>query len=188
MLNYKSTATAAETAKKINAIQKYFIEASRLGIPIIAFDEVLHGLVRDGATAFPQAIALAASWDTSLMHRVATAIAKETKSRGIRQVLSPVINIADDVRWGRVEETYGEDPFLSSKMGVAYMKTLEDENIIATPKHFVANVGDGDGTKDRLRSVVHRTHFRGAEIRACGECRHRGPQQRDEKNTQQPTH
>lgn len=143
LLNYKSTATAAETAKKINAIQKYFIEESRLGIPIIAFDEVLHGLVRDGATAFPQAIALAASWDTSLMHRVADAIAKETKSRGIRQVLSPVINIADDVRWGRVEETYGEDPFLTSAMGVSFVSAFERMGVVTTPKHFLANNGNG---------------------------------------------
>ena len=129
--------------KKINSIQKYFVEQTRLGIPIIAFDEALHGLVRDGATAFPQAIALAATWDTALMHKVATAIAKETKARGIRDILTPVVNIASDVRWGRTEETYGEDPFLSSEMGVAFVSAFEKINIITTPKHFVANVGDG---------------------------------------------
>jgi beta-glucosidase len=130
-------------AKKINSIQHYFIERTRLGIPMIAFDESLHGLVRSGATSFPQAIGLAASFDTGLMKRVATAIAVETKSRGIRQVLTPVINIASDVRWGRTEETYGEDPFLSSAMGVAFITPFENAGIIATPKHFIANVGDG---------------------------------------------
>ena len=114
-----------------------------MGIPIIAFDEALHGLVRKGATVFPQSIALAATWDTTLMHEVATAIAFETKLRGIRQILSPVINLATDTRWGRTEETYGEDPFLSSSMGVAYIGAFERNNIIATPKHFIANVGDG---------------------------------------------
>jgi beta-glucosidase len=110
---------------------------------MIAFDESLHGLVRSGATSFPQAIGLAASFDTGLMKRVATAIAVETKSRGIRQVLTPVINIASDLRWGRTEETYGEDPFLSSAMGVAFITPFENAGIIATPKHFIANVGDG---------------------------------------------
>lgn len=143
MLQYNTKETAEGLAKKINAIQKYFIDSSRLGIPIIPFDEVLHGLVREGATCFPQAIGLAASWDTALMTKVAQTIARQTKIRGIRQVLSPVINIAGDVRWGRTEETYGEDPFLTSSMGVAFVRAFEQMNIITTPKHFIANVGDG---------------------------------------------
>lgn len=143
LLQYGTSDNALAMAKKINAIQKYFVEKSRLGIPIIAFDESLHGLVRGNATSFPQAIALAASWDTSLMHKVASAIAQETKSRGIRDVLTPVVNIASDVRWGRTEETYGEDPFLSSAMAVAYVTAFEKNAVIATPKHFLANVGDG---------------------------------------------
>lgn len=143
MLQYATKENAVSLAKKINAIQKYFVDSSRLGIPIIAFDEALHGLVRAGATSFPQAIALAATWDTTLMAKVATAIATQTKMRGIRQVLSPVINIASDVRWGRTEETYGEDPFLTSAMGVAFIGAFEKMNIVATPKHFIANVGNG---------------------------------------------
>ncbi len=143
MLKYNESEGAMSLAKKINSIQKYFVERTRLGIPIIAFDEGLHGLVRDGATSFPQAIALAATWDTALVHIVGKAIATETKMRGIRQILSPVINIASDVRWGRVEETYGEDPFLTAEMGVAFISAFEKMNIIATPKHLIANVGDG---------------------------------------------
>ncbi|MFT4019598.1 MAG: glycoside hydrolase family 3 C-terminal domain-containing protein [Agriterribacter sp.] len=143
LLKYNASENASALAKKINSIQKYFVEQSRLGIPIIAFDEALHGLVRDGATAFPQAIALAATFDTSLMREVANAIAIETKLRGIRQILTPVVNIASDVRWGRTEETYGEDPFLSSEMGVAFVEAFEEKGIITTPKHFLANVGDG---------------------------------------------
>ncbi len=143
MLKYNASENALALAKKINKIQRYFIEKSRLGIPIIPFDEALHGLVREGATVFPQAIALAATWDTALMSRVALTIAEEAKARGIRQVLSPVINIASDVRWGRTEETYGEDPFLTSEMGVAFVKPFEKSGIITTPKHFVANIGDG---------------------------------------------
>lgn len=143
LLQYNTKENALSLAHKINQIQKYFVENTRLGIPIIPFDEALHGLVRDGATVFPQSIGLAATWNTKLMGRVADAIAKEASIRGIRQVLSPVINIATDVRWGRTEETYGEDPFLTSAMGVAFIKSFEKNNIITTPKHFIANVGDG---------------------------------------------
>jgi beta-glucosidase len=143
MLRYGTKEDALSVTRKINALQKYFVEQSRLGIPIIPFDEALHGLVRDGATAFPQAIGLAATWDTLLMHNVANAIATETKLRGIRQILTPVINIASDLRWGRTEETYGEDPLLTTEMGVAFIGAFERKGIITTPKHFIANVGDG---------------------------------------------
>ncbi len=134
---------AKETVRKINSLQRYFTEETRLGIPIIPFEEALHGLVAPGATCFPQAIALAATWDTALVGRVAAAIARETRSRGIRQILSPVVNIASDVRWGRVEETYGEDPFLSAQMGIAFVSAFEKAGVVTTPKHFIANHGDG---------------------------------------------
>lgn len=135
--------SAKEMALKINEIQEFFRTETRLGIPVIIFDEALHGLVKKGATAFPQAIGLAAAFDTSLMHDVATAIAGETRSRGVRQVLSPVLNIARDVRWGRTEETYGEDPYLTAVMGSAFISGFENAGIIATPKHFAVNVGEG---------------------------------------------
>jgi beta-glucosidase len=172
MLQYNATETAVSLAKKVNVIQRFFMDSTRLGIPMLPFDEALHGLVRQGSTIFPQSIGLAATFNTSTMEAVAGAIAKESKIRGIRQILSPVINIATDVRWGRTEETYGEDPFLSSKMGVAYMKTLEDENIIATPKHFVANVGDGGrdsypiDMNERYLSEIHYPPFKDAVQKA----------------------
>ena len=136
-------ALARAHAQRINTIQRYFVEKTRLGIPIIPFEEAVHGLTREGATMFPSAIALAATWDETMVERVADAIARETRSRGIRQVLSPVVNIADDVRWGRVEETYGEDPVLSAVMGRTYVNAFERAGVVATPKHFVANVGEG---------------------------------------------
>ena len=138
-----SPSAARAHAARINGIQRYFVERTRLGIPIIPFDEALHGLVRAGATAFPQAIALAATWDSALVAQVAGAIARETSSRGVRLVLSPVLNLARDVRWGRVEETYGEDPYLASVMGRAFVGAMERTGVVATPKHFVANVGAG---------------------------------------------
>ncbi|MCD0456888.1 glycoside hydrolase family 3 C-terminal domain-containing protein [Chryseobacterium sp. LC2016-27] len=143
LLKYNANEDAERLAKKINAIQKYFVEESRLGIPIIPFDEALHGLMREGATAFPQAIGLSATFNPELMKEVSTAIAKESKLRGIRQILTPVVNLASDVRWGRTEETYGEDPFLTSVMGVNFVSSFENMGIITTPKHFLANVGEG---------------------------------------------
>jgi len=143
ILKYNAHENAENLAKKINAIQKYFVEESRLGIPIIPFDEALHGLMREGATAFPQAIGLSATFNPELMREISAAIAKETKLRGIRQILTPVVNLASDVRWGRTEETYGEDPFLTSVMGVNFVSSFENQGIITTPKHFLANVGEG---------------------------------------------
>lgn len=143
MLKYNVDEDAERLARKINSIQKYFIEESRLGIPIIPFDEALHGLMREGATAFPQAIALSSSFNPGLMKEVSMAIAKESKLRGIRQILTPVVNLASDVRWGRTEETYGEDPFLTSVMGTGFVSSFENTGIITTPKHFLANVGEG---------------------------------------------
>ncbi|HKC47930.1 MAG TPA: glycoside hydrolase family 3 N-terminal domain-containing protein [Gemmatimonadales bacterium] len=134
---------ARADAQRIDSIQTFFVERTRLGIPIVPFDEAVHGLVRPGATVFPQAIALAATWDTALVAHVAATIAAETATRGIRQVLSPVLNLSRDVRWGRVEETYGEDPLLAATMGRAFIAAFEAAGVAATPKHFVANVGEG---------------------------------------------
>jgi beta-glucosidase len=166
MLQYEPGLTAKATAEAINEIQRFFVEETRLGIPIIPFDEALHGLIREGATVFPQAIALAATFDTLMMRRVSTAFGRECKSRGIRQILSPVVNLATDVRWGRVEESYGEDPYLSSRMGVTFVSSLEQMGIIATPKHFVANSGEGGrdsypiGFSDRYMEETHYLPFK----------------------------
>ena len=143
MLSYSEGGEAQQAAELANQVQRFFVEETRLGIPIIPFDEALHGLVRKGATAYPQAIGLAATWDTTLVKNVAHAIATETKTRGIRQILSPVLNIARDVRWGRTEETYGEDTFLTTQMGVSFISEFEKLGVVTTPKHFIANVGDG---------------------------------------------
>ncbi|MGD9549093.1 MAG: glycoside hydrolase family 3 C-terminal domain-containing protein [Candidatus Krumholzibacteriia bacterium] len=157
---------ASETIARGNRIQRRFVEGTRLGIPVILFAEALHGLAQEGATAFPQAIGLAATFDTALMSDVAAAVAGECRDRGVRQVLSPVVNVATDVRWGRTEETYGEDPFLASAMGVSFVAAFTREGIITTPKHLVANVGDGGrdsypiGMDERLLREVHLPPFR----------------------------
>ncbi len=167
-LQVPAAATARADAERINAVQRWFVERTRLGVPVIPFEEAVHGLRRPGATMYPQAIALAATWDTALMSRVATAIARETRSRGIRQVLSPVVNIATDARWGRVEETYGEDPLLVSAMTRAFVSAFERLGVVTTPKHFVANVGDGGrdswpiSLDERTLAEVHYPPFRAA--------------------------
>ena len=143
ILNYSSSNTNLELIARANDIQKHFVENTRLGIPIIFFDEGLHGLVRAQATSFPQAIALAATFDPQLVSSAAAHIAREARLIGIRQVLSPVLNLATDVRWGRTEETFGEDPYLASQMGLAFIRPLEGAGVVCTPKHFVANVGAG---------------------------------------------
>jgi len=135
--------TASEAAERANALMKIAVEMHRLGIPLIFHDEGLHGLIANKATSFPQAIGLAATWNPELMTAVASAIGLESRSRGIRQLLSPTINVVRDVRWGRVGESYGEDPYLQSRMAVAFCKAIENEGVITTPKHFVANNGDG---------------------------------------------
>lgn len=142
-LQDRAAPDASRDAAAYDALQHYFVDSTRLGIPMIAFEEGVHGVMRRGATVFPAAIALAATFDTALSGEVAKTIAREARSRGIRQLLAPVINVATDVRWGRVEESYGEDPYLTSVMGRVYVRELERRGVIATPKHLVANVGAG---------------------------------------------
>ncbi|MBI1851399.1 MAG: glycoside hydrolase family 3 protein, partial [Planctomycetes bacterium] len=134
---------AGAAAEKANRVQKLVQEKTRLGIPVIVHDEALHGLLGTGSTSFPQAIALASTFDPELMGEVAKAIGAEVRSRGIHQALSPVVNLARDVRWGRTEETYGEDPYLSARMSVAFCRGLEGQGVITTPKHLAVNVGEG---------------------------------------------
>ena len=171
-LDRDSVTDARSDAEHANAVQRWFAERTRLGIPVLLFEEALHGLQRPGATAFPQAIALAATFDTSLMSGVAGAIAREARSRGIRFVLSPVVNLATDVRWGRTEETYGEDPFLASLMGASYAGAMAAAGIVPTPKHLVANVGEGGRdsypieVSQRLLEELHFPPFEAA-IRAA---------------------
>lgn len=131
-----------EAARLANEVQR-LARQSRLRIPIIIRDEALHGLVASGATSFPQSIGLAATWDPALVGRVGDAIGHEARVRGVRRVLSPVINVTRDARWGRVEETYGEDPLLTSRIAVPYVRGIEGRGVATCPKHFVANVGDG---------------------------------------------
>ncbi len=143
-----------ENAEYTNAIQKYLVEQTRLGIPAIIHEESLHGLVAPGATSFPQAIALASTWDVDLVENAFGVAALDGRSRGAQQVLTPVLDLARDPRWGRTEETYGEDPYLVSRMGVACIRgfqgdgpTLDRQHVYATMKHFAVH-GQPEGGRN----------------------------------------
>lgn len=141
-----------ETVKMRNAIQKYLVEETRLGIPAIFVDEGQHGMMRPEATVFPQAIGLACSWDTGLFEKVYSIVAHEMRSRGTHHALTPVIDVCRDPRWGRTEETYGEDPYLNGMLSIAAVKGLQGgdtgkvgkESVAATLKHLVGH-GESEG-------------------------------------------
>ena len=142
-----------EGAVFANAVQKWLIEHTRLGIPAILHDEILHGHMAQGSTSFPQPIALSTTWDPEFVSKVFTVAALETRVRGSHQVLGPNLDVAREPRWGRTEETYGEDPYLVSRMAVAVIKALQGpgpgidgDHIIATAKHYAAHGQPEGGT------------------------------------------
>lgn len=143
--------TPLQTVIFTNALQKWLVDNTRLGIPALFHDEALHGHAGLHSTSFPQAIALGSSWDADLLYEVNRVIAEETRVRGVHQVLSPIMDVARDPRWGRIEETMGEDPYLIAELGVAQVKGLQGEDgenipanrVIATLKHLA---GHGEPT------------------------------------------
>jgi len=142
-----------------NAIQKFLVEKTRLGIPALLHEESLHGFVAPGGTSFPQAIGLAATFDPDLLEQIFTVAARQARARGVQHVLAPVVDVARDPRWGRIEETYGEDPYLVSRMGVAAIRgfqgrgaasaPIDAQHVAATAKHFT-----GHGTPEGGRNTA----------------------------------
>ena len=135
-----------------NTVQKWVKENTRLGIPVLFHDECLHGHVAPGGTSYPQAIALSSTWDAALVQRVFAATAAEVRARGAQHCLAPVLDLARDPRWGRTEETYGEDPYLVSRIGLAAILGLQGtgaidrSHVMATAKHFAAHGQPEGGT------------------------------------------
>lgn len=157
---------ALATARVTNGIQKHCLERTRLGIPALIMCECLHGYLMPGATIFPQSIGLSSSWNPGLVRQVAAAAAREARAVGCRQAFSPDLDLARDPRWGRVEETYGEDTLLVTRLGTAYIEGLQgsramlgEEKLLATPKHFAGhcdpqggiNLGPADVGERKLR-------------------------------------
>src|SRR5438067_5609892 len=144
---------ARETADYINAAQHWAVERTRLGIPLILHEESLHGYVARGATSFPQAIGLASTWDPQLLTRLFSVAAREMRARGANLALAPVVDVARDPRWGRIEETYGEDPYLVSEMGLAAIRgfqgttlPLAPDKVYVTLKHLTGHGQPENGT------------------------------------------
>ncbi|HTD74771.1 MAG TPA: glycoside hydrolase family 3 N-terminal domain-containing protein [Steroidobacteraceae bacterium] len=139
----------------VNALQHYATEKTRLGIPLMFHEEGLHGFAAVGATSFPQAIALASSWDPGLVRAVNAVTAREIRARGVTEALTPVVDVARDPRWGRIEETFGEDPYLVGELGVAAVEGLQGEGrvrvlgpgkVFATLKHLTGHGQPESGT------------------------------------------
>jgi beta-glucosidase len=131
-----------QMAKTANEIQRYLVEHTRLGIPAIIHGESLNGFAAAGYTSFPTAIGLAATWDPDAVEEMTAIIRRQMRSVGCRQALSPVMDVARDARWGRIHETYGEDPYLVSAMSVAFVRGIQGsdltQGVLATAKHFLA--------------------------------------------------
>jgi beta-xylosidase len=161
--------TARRNAELTNAVQRFFLEHTRLGIPVVFHEECLHGHAARDATSFGQPIGLAATFDPGLVESLYTMAALEARVRGTHQALTPVVDVAREPRWGRVEETFGEDPYLAARMGVAAVRgfqgdaTFKDKTrVIATLKHFAAhglpesglNCAPAEVSPHTLRDVV----------------------------------
>jgi beta-glucosidase len=157
------------TAKQISEfsykLQKFIAEKTRLAIPVIVTTEALHGAVQDNSTIFPQALAQGSTFNPGLINKMTKLVSRELKAQGVKQVLSPDLDLARELRWGRVEETFGEDPYLAGRMGVAFIKGFNENNIICTPKHFAAhgspngglNLAMVAGGERELRSIYLKT-------------------------------
>jgi len=142
-----------EGVRALNALQKFLVEETRLGVPAISHEECLVGLMVKGATLFPSALNYGSTWNPDLIEAVGQEIRKEAKQIGCHQGLAPVLDVSRDVRWGRTEETYGEDPFLASRMGVAAIEGLQGDSfligrhhVVATAKHFAVHGQPEGGT------------------------------------------
>ncbi len=160
--------SAGNSVELVNTIQRHAIESTRLGIPVLFHEEGLHGFQAKDATVFPQAIALASTWNVDLIQDIYSVVAREIRARGVHHVLSPVIDVSRDPRWGRIEETFGEDPYLVSRMGVAAVKgfqgntqRLEEGKVYTTLKHMTGhgqpesgmNIGPANISERVLREV-----------------------------------
>ncbi|TWI65238.1 beta-glucosidase [Pseudoduganella lurida] len=155
---------AGNTAQYVNAVQKWAIEGTRLGIPLFLHEEALHGYVARDATCFPQAIGLASSFDPALVEQVFAVAAREMRARGANLALAPVVDVAREPRWGRIEETYGEDPHLSGVLGKAAVqgfsgtsRKLGPDKVLATLKHMTGHGQPESGTNIGPAEVSERT-------------------------------
>ncbi len=152
------------TAILRNALQRYQIEKTRLGIPVLEFGEALHGFMQYDATSFPNPLGLASTWDPRLVRQIYRAAGDEARSEGVDQVFAPDLDLGREPRWGRTEETFGEDPYLVSRMGLAEVQGLQGRHdrinrhhVLATAKHFAAHGQPEGGRNTAPASLGERT-------------------------------
>jgi len=152
-----------DAAAMRNKVQHFLVEKTRLGIPGLLQGEALHGFMAYGSTSFPQVLGLASTWEPELVQQAFTAAADEMASAGANQAFTPVLDLGRDPRWGRTEETYGEDPFLVARMGVAAINGLQGtswmidrHHVLATMKHFAAHGQPESGTNTAPVNVSER--------------------------------
>lgn len=153
--------SAYDCAVMYKELQKYMRTKTRLGIPILTSVEGIQGIIQNNCTLFPHALAQGSTFNPRLIQRMTEAAGEEAKAIGIHQISSPVLDIARELRWGRVEETFGEDPFLIAEMGIAFVKGYQKYSITCMPKHFVAhgtpsgglNCASVSGGERELRSI-----------------------------------
>lgn len=144
--------TDSASADFINNLQDYMLHKTRLGIPMSVHGESLHGAMNENGTVFPNPTAMAATFDDGLIGEVADAIGEEVRANGVVQTYAPNLDLTQDPRWGRCEENFGEDPYLTARMGVAYVKGLQSRGVAASPKHFSAHGMPQSGLN---RAAVH---------------------------------
>lgn len=161
-LNRKETQTQyswppSKHAMAINEVQRFFIEKTRLGIPVDFTNEGIRGVCHQGGTLFPATIGIGSTWDINLISKIGTITGKEARILGYTNIYSPILDLARDPRWGRVVECYGEDPYLVSRLGVEQVKALQKEGVVSTPKHFAVYSVPKGGRDGEARTDPHVT-------------------------------
>jgi beta-glucosidase len=144
-------------AQAINTIRKWFVEETRLGIPVDFTNEGIYGLAHDRATAFPADIGSGSTWDKALMHQMGDVIGKEARLLGYTNIYAPILDLARDPRWGRVVETYGEDPYLVAQMGMQVVEGIQGNNVVSTCKHYAVYSVPKGGRDGDARTDPHET-------------------------------
>ncbi|MBD0831914.1 glycoside hydrolase family 3 N-terminal domain-containing protein [Aestuariibaculum sediminum] len=151
-------------AKAINEVQRFFVEETRLGIPVDFTNEGIRGLCHDGATSFPAQIGIGSTWNKNLVSKIGEITGKEARALGYTNIYSPILDLARDPRWGRTVECYGEDPYLVSQLGLGMVQSLQAQDVVSTAKHFAVYSAPKGGRDGDVRTDPHITEREMHEI------------------------
>lgn len=142
-------------AEAINKVQRWFVEETRLGIPVDFTNEGIHGLTHDKATPLPAPIAIGSTWNKNLIYKAGEIVGREAKALGYTNIYTPILDVSRDPRWGRVGETYGEDPFLIAELGIQMVKGIQSQGVASTLKHFAVYSIPKGGRDGNTRTDTH---------------------------------